>query len=119
MFVLPCVVTTDGQVDGIPNVVPEAMAMQLPVICSDLAAIRELVTSGVDGILVPAGDVTTLADAMAGLLDDPEWREALGRRGRQTVLEQFDVEVNVRRLVEELWPDRIAVDANPAIEVAG
>jgi len=104
MVVLPCVRTADGDVDGIPNVLVEAMALSVPVVSSDLPAIRELITDGVDGLLAPAGDVGRLADAVRRLLDDPQLRQRVGAEARRTVVERFDVEKNVRVLAETLWP---------------
>jgi glycosyltransferase involved in cell wall biosynthesis len=104
MVVLPCVRTADGDVDGIPNVLVEAMAFGIPVVSSDLPALRELITNGVDGLLVPAGDVECLADAVRRLLDEPQLRQRLGAEARRTAVERFDVAKNVRRLAETLWP---------------
>jgi colanic acid/amylovoran biosynthesis glycosyltransferase len=107
MVVLPCVRTEQGDVDGIPNVLVEAMALGVPVVSSDLPAIRELVTHGVDGLLVPAGDSEALAAALCRLLDDPQLRRRLGGEGRHTVVERFDVEKNVQMLADTLWPRSI------------
>jgi glycosyltransferase involved in cell wall biosynthesis len=105
MFVLPCVLSSTGNLDGIPNVLPEAMAMQLPVISTDISGIPELVEHQVNGLLVPPGNEVALVAAMAQLLDDPALREKLGRNGRQTVIERFDAERNIRRFAATLWPD--------------
>lgn len=113
LFVLPCIRTREGDVDGIPNALAEAMAMEVPVVSTDLPAIRELVSDGVNGVLVPQGHPAALAAAMGRLLDGPDLREALGRQGRRTVVESFDVETNVRRFAETLWPGWF-----PALEVA-
>jgi glycosyltransferase involved in cell wall biosynthesis len=104
MVVLPCVRTADGDVDGIPNVLVEAMALGVPVVSSDLPAIRELITDGVDGLLVPVGDVGRLAAAVCRLLDEPQLRQRLGGEARSTVVARFDVEKNVRTLADTLWP---------------
>jgi colanic acid/amylovoran biosynthesis glycosyltransferase len=113
LFVLPCIRTRNGDMDGIPNAVAEAMAMELPVVSTDLPAMRELVSDGVNGVLVPEGHPAALAAAMGRLLDRPDLREAMGRQGRRTVRESFDVETNVRRLAETLWPRWF-----PALDVA-
>jgi glycosyltransferase involved in cell wall biosynthesis len=113
IVVLPCVRTADGDVDGIPNVLVEAMALGVPVVSSDLPAIRELITDGVDGLLAPAGDVDRLADAIRRLLDEPHLRRRLGAQARRTVVQRFDVERNVRALAETLWPG--LVDTEPSI----
>jgi glycosyltransferase involved in cell wall biosynthesis len=119
VFVLPCVKTPDGQVDGIPNVVPEAMAMGVPVVSSDLPAIRELVTDHVDGLLVPPGDAGALAGAMARILDDPRFASALAGAGRRAVLARFDLETNVDHLVGALWPDVLDRSGQLERRVAG
>lgn len=102
VFVLPCVVGEDGDRDGTPTVLLEAMAMRLPVVSTRLSGIPELVEDGVNGLLVPPGDVAALADALARLLDDREARLRLGERGRETVETSFDTERNVRRLLAEI-----------------
>jgi glycosyltransferase involved in cell wall biosynthesis len=105
MFVLPCVKSEDGDVDGIPNVVAEAMAMQLPVVSTDISAIPELVEDQVNGLLVPSEDDNALVAAMASLLNDPALRERLGQKGRQSIVDSFDVNQNVHQFAATLWPD--------------
>jgi glycosyltransferase involved in cell wall biosynthesis len=100
LFVLPCVLAEDGDRDGIPNVLIESMAMQLPVVSTYLSGIPELVKDKVNGLMVPSGDQEALTQALADLLDNAAWREELGEAGRQTVLQGFDVENNVRRMFE-------------------
>lgn len=108
LFVLPCVRGSDGDLDGIPNVIAEAMAMGLPVLSTSVSAIPELVQSGVNGLLVPPGDEDALAAALATLIDDPALRAELGRNGRLSILAAFDVEWNVRRFAATLWPEWFA-----------
>ena len=110
MFILPCIRTGEGDVDGIPNVLAEAMALAVPVISTTLPAIEELVSDGEDGLLIQPGDDAELVAAMRRLLDEPELRRALGAGGRRTVVETFDVESNVQRFASMLWPDRFAED---------
>lgn len=103
-FVLPCTRGRDGDLDGIPNVLAEAMAMGLPVVSTAVSAIPELLSDGVNGLLAPADDAAALADRVALLLDDPALAAELGRMGHQTILAQFDLERNVRRFAATLWP---------------
>jgi glycosyltransferase involved in cell wall biosynthesis len=119
VFVLPCITTPDGQVDGIPNVVPEAMAMGVPIVSSDLPAQRELVTDEVDGLLVPSGDAGALADAVERVLRDPGLAAALAAAGREAVLQRFDVEANVDHLVRVLWPEQLDHHVHLDERVAG
>jgi glycosyltransferase involved in cell wall biosynthesis len=86
--------------DGIPNVLLEAMAMEMPVVSTPLAGIPELIQDGVSGCLVPEKDAAALAEAIERLLNDPDRRAALARAGRQVVLERFDRARNIHQLVE-------------------
>jgi len=84
--------------EGIPVVLMEAMAMEIPCVTTHITGIPELIRNGVDGMLVAASDVDGLAEAMAKLMDDPELRMQIGRNGRARVLEHYDL----RRSVEKL-----------------
>ncbi len=88
------------------------MACHVAVVSSDLPAIRELVSDGVNGLLTRPGDVDGLAAALARLLDSPKLRDELATNGRRTIVELFDSEVNVRRFAAALWPDRFAAAAD-------
>jgi len=101
LFVLPAILGADGDRDGIPNVILEAMAMELPVVSTHHSGIPEVVEDGVNGLLVSPADAPALASALAGLLDDPECRREMGKRGRKTVVEKFDPEKNIQQLLDE------------------
>jgi glycosyltransferase involved in cell wall biosynthesis len=102
VFTLPCITGDDGDRDGIPNVILEAMAMELPVVSTRHSGIPEAVQDGHSGLLVEPRDPHALADALARLLDNPALGAALGERGRQVVLDHFDVDRNVQRFREGL-----------------
>jgi len=89
VFVLPCRVLADGDRDGIPNVLLEAMAMQLPVVSTSISGIPEAVTDGANGLLVPPGDAGAIAGAVDRVLADRSFARRLGQDGRATVLEHF------------------------------
>jgi phosphatidylinositol alpha-mannosyltransferase len=72
-----CAPSTGGESFGI--VLAEAMAVGLPVVCSDIGGYRDVVHDGADGLLVPPRDPEALAEAMAGLLDNPARLAAMGR----------------------------------------
>ena len=97
-FVLPCRPAGDGDRDGIPVVLMEAMACGKPVISGDLHAIRELVSDNETGCLVPPGYADSLKDALTGLLTDADRRHRLGEAGRQRVVDEFSQGVNLDRL---------------------
>ncbi len=96
---IPSVVAADGDRDGLPNVLLEAMAMQIPVVATTASAVPEVVTEGVQGLLVPPGDPLRLADGLKALLADEALRQRMGRQGRETVCRDFDSTRNVARLV--------------------
>lgn len=90
----PCIVGADGNRDGLPTVVLEALALGTPVVSTPVTGIPEAVIHDRTGLLVPAGDVGSLADALARLLDDPALRCRLAEAGRRHVEEHFDTRVN-------------------------
>lgn len=94
IFALPCQIVDDGDRDGIPNVLVEAMAMELPVVSTLVTGIPELIESGVDGLLVPQKDATTLAEALALLLEHPALRQQFGKAAREKVCMRFDAQHN-------------------------
>ena len=98
LLVLGCEVAPNGDRDGIPNVVLEAMAMGVPVVATRVSAIPELVRHGQSGLLVAPRDPAGLAGAMTRLLTDQPLRRRLIRAGRQQVKTGFDNRVLVRRL---------------------
>ncbi len=98
VFVLPCQEAADGDRDGIPVVLMEAMARGVCVVSGDLETIRELVADKIGGVMVCPGAVDELSDALAGLLADPDQRQRLASAGRDRVAEEFSLEVNLDRL---------------------
>lgn len=98
VFALPCQVNDDGDRDGIPNVLIEAMAMRLPVVSTDISGIGELVDQMQNGILVEQKDAVALAQALELLLQRPGLRAQFGARGREKVLRCFSLERNVQRV---------------------
>jgi len=99
-FVLPCIVTAEGDRDGIPNVILEAMAAAVPVVSTPVSGIPEVLRDGDTGLVVPEGDATAIADAVERLLDDPALGARLGTAARAFVTDEFDLTRNINRLVE-------------------
>ncbi|HEY0178230.1 MAG TPA: glycosyltransferase, partial [Dokdonella sp.] len=99
LMVMPCVVTPDGNADGIPNVLTEAMAAGLPVVSTRVSGIPELVDDHVSGRLVEQRDAPALADAIVEMLADDAFRDACARAGRAKVEREFDVRIEAGRLL--------------------
>jgi glycosyltransferase involved in cell wall biosynthesis len=98
LFVLGCKVASNGDRDGIPNVLLESMAMGVPVVVTDISAIPELVEDSKTGLLVPPGQPDKLAEAMLRLLTDGKLRNRVIAAGKQRVVRKFDN----RQLTQEL-----------------
>lgn len=99
LLAVPSVVADDGDRDGLPNVILEAMAAGLPVVASDLSGIAEAVADGENGLLVPPGDAGALANRLGSLLTDPDRRRVMGDAGRARLQRDFDPRKNVMPLV--------------------
>ena len=85
MVALPCRELSDGNRDGVPNVVLEAMACGAAVVASRAAGIPEAIRHGENGLLVPPDDVAALARALGRVLDAPELAERLGRAAAESM----------------------------------
>jgi colanic acid/amylovoran biosynthesis glycosyltransferase len=90
MLVLPCRVTIDGDRDGMPTVILEALARGIPVVSTDMCGINEVVHHGQTGLLVEPDDPHALAVAMGKLWSDSDLAGQLGTAGRDLVLRRHD-----------------------------
>jgi glycosyltransferase involved in cell wall biosynthesis len=99
VFALTPRVTGDGDRDGIPNVLVEAMACGVPIVSTLAGGVSELVAHGSDGLLAPAGDSRAIAACMEELLDDAQRRLRLGEAAARTAL-HFDDRAAALRLAE-------------------
>ncbi len=108
LFVLPCVAASDGDRDGVPNVLIEAMACGLCVVSTEFSGVPELVENGKSGALVSPGDSRGLARAMGRMLADENLRKAMAMAGRATVVERFAIDVSARALLDlTAWDEPI------------
>jgi glycosyltransferase involved in cell wall biosynthesis len=98
LFALTPVQTEDGDRDGIPNVLLEAMAVGLPVVTTAVAGIPELVEDNQNGLLYQPHDVAGISSGIMQLLDNAEKRKLLGDLASKKVKEQFDVVQAAKRL---------------------
>lgn len=98
LFVLPLRVSRDGDRDGLPNVVVEALSQSLAVIVGDAGSADEVVEDGVTGRLVRSGDAAMLSAAILALARDPDARWAMGRAGRARVERSLAADAGLDRL---------------------
>ena len=94
LFAAPCVISSDGDRDGLPTVLLEAMALGTACISTQVVGIPELVRHGDTGLCVPERNVPALAEAMIQLLDQPELRKELALHARELIEEEFDIHKN-------------------------
>lgn len=110
VFVLPCRICENGDRDGIPVSLMEAMACRLPVVSSDISGIPELIDHDINGYLVPEGDFQTLANRLKDLFSNPDLMINFGKKGYDKVLKEFNVSLSVDFLDRLLnSPDRTLV----------
>ena len=98
MFVLPCQITENGDRDGIPNVLLEAMAMEIPVISTAISGITELIEDRKTGLLVQQKDSQAIADAVEELMNNSQLRSQLQQAGRVKVTQQFSLSENIKEI---------------------
>jgi glycosyltransferase involved in cell wall biosynthesis len=99
VFVLPCIRAKNGDMDGIPNVLMESMALEIPTISTDVTGIPELIDNNINGIIVPQNNAESLAQAIIKIKNNPDFADKIRKKGRKKVMEKFNVEKNVRKLV--------------------
>lgn len=99
IYCLPCVWAEDNDVDGLPQMLMEAMACGLPAVSTRLVGIPDLVKDGETGLLVEPHDATALADALMRLGDDDNFAQQLAKNGHNHVTNIFDIDTCVEPLL--------------------
>lgn len=100
IVILPSVIAKNGDRDGIPTSLIEAMYLKTPVISSRISGIPELIDDGVNGFLTEPGNVKQIAERMNGLLSDKSLRTRMGERAREKVTNEFNIEENSNKLID-------------------
>jgi glycosyltransferase involved in cell wall biosynthesis len=100
VVVAPCIVAADGNRDGLPTVLIEAMALEVPVVSTPVTGIPELVRHEETGLLAPPHDPAGLATAIERTIRDHSRSVEMARAGRARVEQHFDIRQNVAKLRE-------------------
>jgi glycosyltransferase involved in cell wall biosynthesis len=100
LFALACRIGSDGDRDGLPNVLVEACSQKLACVSTEVAGVSELLCDGANGVIVEPENALALAKALAHLIGDPAYRMRLGASAEQTVRDRFDHRTGVRQIVE-------------------
>ena len=100
ILLAPSVTSSNGDSEGIPVSLMEAMAQSIPVVSTYHSGISELVEDGVAGYLVPEKDTAALAIKLEHLLTEPHQRQQMGQAGRQRVLRDYNIDQLCDRLIE-------------------
>lgn len=102
IFALPCRKLANGDQDGLPNVILEAMAHGLPVVSTRLDGIAEAIVDGDSGLLADQDDPAAFAGHLGRLIEDAQLRERIGEAGRARVAASFERSANLPRVIEAL-----------------
>ena len=112
VFALPCQVMADGDRDGFPNVLAEAMAMGVPIVSTRISGIPEMIDDGVHGLLVDPRDPAALAEALHCVVIDDKLHARLARDGRQRICERFDSRLTTLAL-RDLFVQQLQLQQRP------
>jgi len=120
LFVLPCRIASDGDRDGLPNVLVEAQSQRLACVSTPISGIPELIVDGETGRLVAPGDPMALAAALHSLARSPVERSRLALAGERRVRTAFDMHRGLGQLAQ-LFPEELVCQSGPssASSVAG
>jgi len=98
VFAAPCIVSEDGNRDGLPTVLLKAMALGTPCISTDVTGIPEVVWNNITGLLINEKSSTQLASAIENLLDDENLGIRLSENARELIEKNFDIDKNTKAL---------------------
>jgi colanic acid/amylovoran biosynthesis glycosyltransferase len=115
IYVLACVWASDGDVDGLPQMLMEAMACGLPAVSTRLVGIPDLIEDGKSGVLVEPGDPKALADALETLIRDEHLSSTLAAAGERRVRERFEIEAALQPLIR-LFRAKLAASGGGAAQ---
>lgn len=101
VYTLACVWAQDGDVDGLPQMLMEAMACGVPAVSTNLVGIPDLIVDGKTGLLVEPNDAKQLADALQNILENPADSARMAAAGRQAILQKFEINQALMPLIQQ------------------
>jgi len=99
IFIMPCIIHSSGDRDGIPTVLLESLTHHVPVITTPVSGVPELIEDGVTGVLVPEKDPAAIAEAVILLVTEKQKAWDMADKGNQKVLEMFNAEENHKNIL--------------------
>jgi colanic acid/amylovoran biosynthesis glycosyltransferase len=105
IFLMPCIQTPDGDMDGIPVAMMEAMACEVPVVSRRISGIPELVQHDVNGLLVDEEEPGAIAEAVRLLLTDPDKISRFGQAAREKIKQDFNIMETAAQLRKLICPN--------------
>ena len=109
ILLVPSITSSDGDKEGIPNVLKEAMAVGVPVIGTDHSGIPELVIHNETGLLVQEKDPPAIADSIQTLINDPDLYDRLKQNARELVVKEYDIDILNEKL-EKLYESMVTAE---------
>jgi glycosyltransferase involved in cell wall biosynthesis len=117
VFVLPCRVASDGDRDGLPNVLMEAASQGVALVSTPVSGVTELIEDGVTGRIVPPDEPAALSEVLRHLASHPAERHGLARAGSHKVFTHFDHQKAIHGLIR-LFPASLRVVSDDVTGVA-
>src|SRR5262249_44840778 len=108
LFILPCRRASNGDRDGVPNVLVEASSQRLPCISTTMPGVLELLRNEESAVLVPPNDSVALASAIRRLAADPDFRQRLARSAERRIRRDFDYRSGIAFLATLLRQGNVA-----------
>ncbi len=100
VFVTPSRIRANGDRDGLPTVIMEALLHRVPVVATNVGGIREVVRNGETGLLIPERDIPAMKRAIMDTLADREKSLAMAEQGRRLILDFYDSDKNARSMID-------------------
>lgn len=99
IFMMPCIKSRNGDMDGIPVSLMEAMYLQIPVVSTTISGIPELIDNNINGLLVEPNNVIQLTEAIRSLLINKDLRNKIGNNGKEKIENDFNIHEETKKLV--------------------